>query len=73
MGETCHHVPLSDAPYPLKVGKNGSVGCLAQGHSNLFIPSTLNGRIHALMKKLEKLSKDKYQANMESAMDVYIS
>ena len=46
-------------------------GCLAQGHSNLFIPSTLNGP--CFNEETGKIDKDKLQANMESAMDVYIS
>ena len=46
-------------------------GCLAQGHSNLFIPSTLNGPCYN--EETGKIDKDKLQANTESAMDVYIS
>ena len=46
-------------------------GCLAQGHSNIFIPSTLNGA--CFNEETGKVDQDKLRANMESAMDVYIS
>ena len=43
-------------------------GCLAKGHSNLFIPSTLNGSCHGV----NGIDKEKLQQNLESAIDVYI-
>ena len=46
-------------------------GCLAQGHSNIFIPSTLNGA--CFNEETGKIDEDKLRANMESAMDVYIA
>ena len=45
-------------------------GCLAHGHSNVFIPSTLNG---SCLSEGGKVDKEKLQANLESAMAVYIA
>lgn len=45
-------------------------GCLALGHSNLFIPSTLSG---SNMGSAGKVNVDKLQQNLNLAMDVYIS
>ena len=45
-------------------------GCLSLGHSNLFIPSTLNGA--CIDQQTGKVDREKLRANMESAMDVYI-
>lgn len=46
-------------------------GCLAEGHSNLFIPSTMNGA--CFNEETGKIDENKLQTNMEAAMDVYIS
>ena len=46
-------------------------GCIAQGHSNIFIPSTLNGA--CFTEETGKVDQDKVRANLKSAMDVYIS
>lgn len=46
-------------------------GCLALGHSNLFIPSPLAGR--NIDGKTGKLNAEKYQANMELATEVYMN
>ena len=45
-------------------------GCLSLGHSNLFIPSTLNGA--CIDQQTGKVDREKLRANMESAMEVYI-
>ena len=45
--------------------------CLAQGHSNIFIPSTLNGA--CFNEETGKIDQDRLKTNMESAMDVYIA
>ena len=45
--------------------------CPAQGHSNIFIPSTLNGV--CFNEETGKVDQDKLGVNMESAMDVYIA
>ena len=45
-------------------------GCLALGHSNLFIPSTING---SNFDSNRKLDKTKLKQNLEAAIDVYIS
>ena len=44
-------------------------GCLALGHANLFIPSTLNG----LCMVSGKIDDDLLCKNLDSAIDVYIS
>lgn len=46
-------------------------GCLAQGHSNLFIPSTLNGT--CFNEETGKVDQEKLRANPEAVIDVYIS
>lgn len=43
-------------------------GCLAKGHCNLFIPSTLNGSCNGR----DGIDKTKLHQNLESAIDVYI-
>lgn len=45
-------------------------GCLALGHANLFIPSTLNG---TNMGSSGKVDCEKLHNNLNLAMDVYIS
>ena len=45
-------------------------GCLALGHSNLFIPSTING---SNFDSNRKLDTTKLKQNLEAAIDVYIS
>ena len=45
-------------------------GCLALGHSNLFIPSTING---SNFDSNGKLDKTQLKQNLEAAIDVYIS
>ena len=45
-------------------------GCLALGHSNLFIPSTING---SNFDGNGKLDKTQLKQNLEAAIDVYIS
>ena len=45
-------------------------GCLALGHSNLFIPSTLGG---SYTDSSCRVDRDKYRHNMNLAMDVYIN
>ncbi len=45
-------------------------GCLALGHSNLFIPSTING---SNFDSNRKLDETKLKQNLEAAIDVYIS
>ena len=44
-------------------------GCLALGHSNLFIPSTING---SNFDNNRKLDRTKLKQNLEAAIDVYI-
>jgi len=46
-------------------------GCLALGHANLFIPSTLSGS--CMDKKTGKINKEKYVENMNLDTDVYIN
>ena len=46
-------------------------GCLALGHSNLFIPSTLNGS--CLDSKTGKVNDNKLKENLNDASNVYIS
>lgn len=46
-------------------------GCLALGHSNLFIPSTLNGS--CLDSKTGKIDGNKLKENLNDAIDIYIS
>ena len=45
-------------------------GCLAIGHSNLFIPSTIHG---SNMDADRKLRMEMLKKNLESATDVYIN
>lgn len=45
-------------------------GCLALGHANLFIPSTLNG---SCLTQSGGVNEDTLRKNLESAIDVYIS
>lgn len=45
-------------------------GCLALGHANLFIPSTLNG---SCLSNGGKVNKEVLCENLSSAIDVYIS
>lgn len=45
-------------------------GCLALGHSNLFIPSTING---SNFDSNGKVDMAKLKANLQAAVDVYIS
>ena len=46
-------------------------GCLALGHSNLFIPSTLNGS--CFDSKTGKIDDNKLKENLNDAIDIYIS
>ena len=46
-------------------------GCLAEGHANLFIPSTLDGR--NMDSNTGKLDQVKFKRNMELATDVYVN
>ena len=46
-------------------------GCLALGHANLFIPSTLNGS--CTNDQTGSIDQEKLHANLQAAMDVYIS
>ena len=45
-------------------------GCLALGHSNVFIPSTING---SNLDSNEKLDHEKLKQNLDTATDVYIN
>jgi len=45
-------------------------GCLALGHSNLFIPSTLNC---SCLTQSGRVDEGKLRENLESAIDVYIA
>ena len=45
-------------------------GCLALGHANLFIPSTLNG---SCLSQSGGVKQDILRKNLNSAIDVYIS
>lgn len=45
-------------------------GCLALGHANLFIPSTLNG---SCLTSSGGVDQNMLRKNLESAIDVYIS
>ena len=45
-------------------------GCLALGHANLFIPSTLNG---SCMTHSGGVNEDTLRKNLDSAIDAYIS
>lgn len=45
-------------------------GCLALAHSNLFIPSTLNGS--CLDVNTGGIDQDKLKANLQAAIDIYI-
>ena len=45
-------------------------GCLALGHSNLFIPSTING---SNFDSNGKLDKTQLKQNLGATIDVYIS
>lgn len=45
-------------------------GCLALGHANLFISSTLNG---SCLKDDGKVNETKLKENLSSAIDVYLS
>ena len=45
--------------------------CLALGHSNLFIPSTLYGS--CLDSKTGKIDDNKVKENLNDAIDIYIS
>ncbi|CAB3988493.1 Chromatin modification-related YNG2 [Paramuricea clavata] len=44
-------------------------GCLAQGHSNLYIPST----IHGSNQNDSGIDKEKLKTNLDAATDVYIN
>ena len=46
-------------------------GCLAQGHANLFIPSTLSGT--NIDPKTGKLDPERFRRNMKLATEVYIN
>ena len=46
-------------------------GCLALGHSNLFIPSALNGS--CLDFKTSKINDNKLKENLNNAIDIHIS
>ena len=46
-------------------------GCLSLGHANLFIPSTLNGS--CLDSNTGEVDTEKLKANLNKAVDVYIS
>ena len=46
-------------------------GCLALGHANLFIPSTLGGS--CVDSATGKIDEKKLKHNMDLAMDVYLS
>lgn len=45
-------------------------GCLALAHSNLFIPSTLNGPV---LSESGKIDDTRLKQNLDSAIDIYIS
>ncbi len=45
-------------------------GCLALGHANLFIPSTLNG---SCLTQSGGVNEDILRKNLDSAIDAYIS
>lgn len=45
-------------------------GCLALGHANLFVPSTLNG---SCLTDNGKVNETKLKENLSSAIDVYLS
>lgn len=46
-------------------------GCLAKAHSNLFIPSTLNGS--CCNSETGDIDDEKLKENLESAADVYVN
>lgn len=62
-------VTTRDAGSNNKNGVELQNGCQAQGHSNLFIPSTLNGS--CLING--KVDEEKLSQNLNDAMDVYLS
>ena len=46
-------------------------GCLALGHANLFIPSTLSGS--NIDPQTGKVNMEQYKRNMDLATEVYIT
>ena len=46
-------------------------GCLTQGHSNLFIPSTLKGS--CCNEDTGAIDQDRLKANLDTATDMYIN
>ena len=68
-GSIVQLVTICDAGSSNRIRVELQNGCLAQGHTNLFIPSMLNGSCIQNGKiDIKKLSK-----NLNDAIDVYIS
>ena len=68
-GTIVHQITTRDAGSSNKNRVELQNGCLAQGHSNLFIPSTLNG----YCIENGKLNQEKLAQNLNDAINVYIS
>lgn len=77
---TCYHLDKASRVLILTTRDSGSSnknrvelqnGCLALAHSNLFIPSTLNGS--CLDSQSGNVDEDKLKQNLSDAIDVYIS
>ena len=77
---TCYHLDKASRVLILTTRDSGSSnknrvelqnGCLALAHSNLFIPSTLNGS--CLDSQSGNVDEGKLKQNLSDAIDVYIS
>ena len=77
---TCYHLDKASQVLVLTTRDSGSSnknrvelqnGCLALGHSNLFIPSTLNGS--CLDSQSGNVDEAKLKQNLSDAIDVYLS
>ena len=77
---TCYHLDKASRVLILTTRDSGSSnknrvelqnGCLAVAHSNLFIPSTLNGS--CLDSQSGNVDEGKLKQNLSDAIDVYIS
>ncbi len=77
---TYYHLRTSSQTLILTTRESGSSnrnrvelqnGCLAVAHTNLFIPSTLNGS--CMQSTNGKVNEDKLKENLNDAIDVYIS
>ena len=77
---TCYHLDKASRVLILTTRDSGSSnknrvelqnGCLALAHSNLFIPSTLNGS--CLESRSGNVDEAKLKRNLSDAIDVYLS